>query len=94
MNTVPLIRRLGFLASLHPALQLRCCTRRGEGVVNRCCIFAQHPVRIPVRLKTLNEGFHGYLYHVFATCALEGVERKRHDAFKAVFSVFYEHSFR
>lgn len=76
MNPVPFISRFGLAAPLQPALQLWCCTGSGKCVVDRCRVFAQHPVSIPVRLKTLHKGFHGYLYHILATCALEEGKRK------------------
>lgn len=46
-------------------------------MVNGGRIFAHHPVRVPVGLKTFHKGFHGYLYHVPATCALEERKRRR-----------------
>lgn len=76
MNTVPFISKSGLAPSLQPALQLWCSTGSGMCVVNRCGIFAQHPVRVSVRLKKFNKGFHGYLYHISDTCALEGRKRR------------------
>lgn len=76
MSIVPFISRFGLAAPLQPALQLWCCTGSGKCVVDRCRIFAQHPVSVPVRLKTLHKGFHRYLYHILATCALEEGKRK------------------
>ena len=44
-------------------------------VVNRCRIFAKHPIKVPVRLEKFDKGFHGYLHHVSATCALQGKKK-------------------
>lgn len=83
MITVPFIGRFGLAAPLHPALELRCRTGSGKCVVDGCRVFAQHPIRIPVRLKTFHKGFHGYLHHVLATRALEE-EKMRRDTVSAL----------
>lgn len=77
LETVPLAGRLGLPAPVQPALQFWCCTRSGQGVVNDGRILPQHPCCVPVGLKALYEGLHGYFDHVLATCTLKKKKNKK-----------------